>query len=136
MIVSDFDFLGGNTSSLFGNAKTLTCVMHNTTADGQDQCFEYVKYDYWFAILTLLFIHLPSVNVVATLYGPGKAGMVGVKVSLGMAVVGGICALIGYFLSNPTSSLIGWYFVTLSGGILAMGVFNLSSSSPYIGWLG
>ena len=118
---------GKNTSSLLGNAVRLTCA-RSINVDGQDVCIEYVKYDYWFAILTLLFIYLPSVNVVATLYGPSTAGKASVKVSLGMAVVGGVCALIGYFMSDPTTSIIGWYFVILSGGMLSMGFVNHFSS--------
>ena len=137
MIASEFDFLGKrststneyrSTSEILGNAKTLRCVMYNSTAYGQDECLEYVKYDYWFAIATLVFIYLPSINVVVTLYGPKTAGKVAMKVSLGMAVVGGIIAFIGLFMSNLTSSIIGWYIVILSGGILGMGLFNYFSN--------
>ena len=97
-----------------------------------DHCVKYVQYDYWFAILTLFFIYLPSVNVVSTLYGPKTAGMVGMKVSVGIAVVGGVLALIGYLISNPATSIIGWYALILSGGILAMGVMNYYSAENHI----
>ena len=125
--VSDLEFLEGDTSPLFGNATTLTCSLYNYTDDGQEECVEYVKYDYWFAILTLFFIYLPSVNVIGTLYGPVSAGKVGMKVSLGMTV-GGAFTLIGYFMSNPTAAIIGWYVMILSGGIFAMGLVNYYST--------
>ena len=110
-------------SPLFGN---VTCTVYNSSisADGQDVCVKYVKYDYWFSILTLLFIYLPSVNVIATLYGPKTAGNVGMKMSLVMAVVGGVSSLIGYFMSSPVTSVIGWFVFILSSGILCMGWIN------------
>ena len=77
-------------------------------------------------------LYLPSVNVVSTLYGPQTAGWVGMKVSLGMAVVGGVLTLIGYFISNPATSIIGWYVLILSGGILAIGVVNATSSDDVV----
>ena len=89
---------------------------------------EYVKYDYWFATLTLFFIYLPSVNVIATLYGPETAGVVGVKMSLGMAVLGGVFAVIGYFVSSPATSIIGWFVIILSSGILCISFVNIFSS--------
>ena len=126
------EFVVDETSPFFGNATKLTCAVFNYTADGQmDQCVQYVQYHYWFSLLMLFFIYLPSVNLVSTLYGPRTAGMVGMKVSLGklgMAVVGGVFTLSGYFISNPATSIIGWYVLILSGGILAMGWVNAISS--------
>ena len=80
-------------NALFGNALTVSC--RNITVDGKEEIF-CIKYNYWFSILTLLFIYLPSVNVIATLYGPLTVGRVSLKIwGPVMAIVGGILALIG-----------------------------------------
>ena len=109
-------------SPLFGN---VTCIQYNSTSD---VCVLYLKRDHWFAILTLFFIYLPSVNVIATLYGPATAGGVGILMSLGMVVVGGVFALLGYFVSSQVSSITGWFVIILSSGFLGMGVMNVASS--------
>ena len=115
-------------SPQFGN---VTCSQYNSTASGQDVCVEFMKNDYWFAITTLFFIYLPSVNVIATLYGPSSAGRVAVKMSLVTALVGGVLALIGYFvtspMSSPATSITGWFLVILSSGFLGMGLVNMVS---------
>ncbi len=112
-------------SPQFGN---VSCAQYNSTASGQDVCVEFVKQDYWFAITTLFFIYLPSVNVIATLYGPSSVGRVAVKMSLVTALVGGVFALIGFFvttpMSNPATSITGWFLIILSSGFLGMGLVN------------
>ena len=85
-------------SPLFGN---VTCAVYNSTS------YVCEKRDHWFAILTLFFIYLPSINVIASLYGPFTAGGVGMLMSLGMAVLGGVFAVIGYFVSSTASSITG-----------------------------
>merc|ERR1711971_696130 len=65
------DLVEDQYSKIMGNAPTLTC-----SSNGQAG-FVCVRYNYWFAMLTLLFIYLPSVNVIVTLYGPHSAGLVG-----------------------------------------------------------
>ena len=114
---------------LFGNALTVSCK--NITVDGKGE-ISCIKYDYWFAILTLLFIYLPSVNVIATLYGPLTVGRVSLK-KWGpvMAIVGGILALIGYFVEVPAAAIMGWCFLTQSFGILCLGVINYFSGYYY-----
>ena len=115
-------FLGNDFySPLFGN---VTCAMYSSSSD---VCDQYVKYHHWFAILTLFFIYLPSVNVIATLYGPMSAGVVGMKISLGTAVVGGVFALINYPCpAQQHPSLVG-FFIILSLGILVMSLVNVFS---------
>ena len=112
-------------SPLFGN---VTCELYNLTSDGKDvMCVKYVKYDHWFSILTLFFIYLPSVNVIATLYGPETAGKVGMRMSLVMAFVGGIFAIVGYFVSSPATSMIGWFVIILGSGILGISLLHLGN---------
>ena len=122
-------------SPLFGI--NVTCAQYNSTAD---VCDQYVKKDYWFAILTLFFIYLPSVNVIATLYGPRTAGAVGIRMSPGMAgYVGGSFALYCYTarlseLSSPADSIIGWlgwFILILSSGFLGMALVNFFSKGYF-----
>ena len=75
-------------SPWFGSGN-VTCTLYNSTSD---VCEKYFEKNYWFGILTLSFIYLPSVNVVTSLYGPETTGTVGIVMSLGMAVVGGVFA--------------------------------------------
>ena len=123
-------------SPLFGI--NVTCAQYNSTAD---VCDQYVKKDYWFAILTLFFIYLPSVNVIATLYGPRTAGAVGIRMSPGMAgYVGGSFALYCYTarlseLSSPADSIIGWlgwFILILSSGFLGMALVNFFSKGDVL----
>ena len=105
-------------SKILGNATTLTC-----SPDGQDG-FVCIRYNYWFAILTLLFIYLPSVNVIATLYGPQKDGFVGFCEGLAMAILGGILAATGYFLPSPGAAIAGWFMICIGAGVFVMGWVN------------
>ena len=116
---------------LFGNALTVSCKNFTVDGKGEISC---IKYDYWFAILTLLFIYLPSVNVIATLYGPWTVGRVSLK-RWGpvMAIVGGILALIGYFVEVPAVAIMGWCFLTQSSAgarLLLSTDYGSPSSSP------
>ena len=117
------------TNRLFGNASTVTCSLINSTSDGQEQ-FVCVRYNYWFAILTLAFIYLPSVNVIATLYGPETAGWVGIVEGIVMAILGGILAVTGYFVPSPGAAIAGWFIICLGAAVFGLGVVNVASSDP------
>ena len=52
------------------------CTLLNQTEEGFK--FSCVEYNPVFASLILAFIYLPSLNVLATLYGPKKAGALGI----------------------------------------------------------
>lgn len=86
-----------------------------------------VRYNYWFAILTLLFIYLPSVNVIATLYGPRRAGEVGYRLGIVVTILGGILAAIGYFVPSPGAAIAGWFMIFIGAGVFVMGVVNFVS---------
>ena len=109
------------TSGFFGNASTVTCSSANSTSNGREQ-FNCVKYNYWYAILTLVFIYLPSVNVIATLYGLKTAGFVGILEGILMAILGGTLAVTGYFVPSPGAAIAGWFLVSLGGAVF--GVVN------------
>ena len=123
------DFLVENrTRAFFGNATTVTCSLINSTSDGQEQ-FVCVRYNYWFAILTLVFIYLPGVNVIATLYGPATAGFVGMLEGLVLALLGGILAATGYFVPSPGAAIAGWFMVCLGPAVFGMGWVKVTNCS-------
>ena len=109
-------------NKILGNDLAVSC---STVSEEKISC---IKYDYWFSILTLLFIYLSSVNVIATLYGTRTAGIVGFSWGLGMALLGGLSALVGYFVQVPAAAKIGWFLLTLNCGIMGTGVYNFFSS--------
>ena len=121
---SDY-FVEDQTSGLFGNASTLTCSKINSNPDGPE--FACIRYNYWFAILTLLFIYLPSVNVIATLYGPNVAGLVGWMEGIAMAMLGGTLAVAGYFATNSGAAIAGWFLICLGAAVFVLGWINVFS---------
>ena len=55
---------------------------------------------------------------------PASAGVVCLQMSLGMAVLGGVFALIGYIVSSKATSIMGWFVIILSSGFLGTGCVN------------
>ena len=111
----------------------MTCTRINSTSDGQETfvCF---KYNYWFTILTLLFIYLPGVNVIATLYGPKTAGWVGFRQGIAMAIFGGILVGTSFgFLPRPEAAIAGWFIVCLGAAVLGLALVNGLSGGAFIG---
>ena len=68
------------------NDTLVSCTLMNETEEGFE--FYCEEYNPFFASLTLTFIYLPSLNVVAALYGQKKAGTIGAVFGLLMAVPG------------------------------------------------
>ena len=127
-------FVEDETSKLFGNATTLICSAISSDADGSQERFRCVRYNYWHQILTLLFIYLPSMNVIATLFGRTKAAWVGLKFSLMMVIIGGTMALVGFFLAIPSVSIAGWYIVIIYLGVMgsAWQIVNFFAPGSYL----
>ena len=123
-------FVEDQSSGFLGNASTVTCSHINSTYDGQER-FLCVRYNYWFAILTLVFIYLPGVNVVATLYSPQTAGVVGIWEGIAMAILGGILATTGYFVTNPGAAIAGWFMVCLGAAVFVLGLFNFFTCQTF-----
>ena len=132
------DYFGGITelsdhydhevSNTLGEIPTLTCTPTNSTSDGQEK-FVCVRYNYIFEILTLLFIYLPSVNVIATLYGPFKVGIIGTVVGLVILVPGVIMSIItGSVPSNPGLAFAAWSMLLFGCGIGITGFINLTAN--------
>ena len=102
-IVSDFNLFVAYMEEVTNVLKTVTLqndsTVLNTTgrtctllAEHEDgYTFSCEEYNHWFASLTLLFIYLPSLNVIATLYGPSTTGPVGGGWGIVMFIVGGAC---------------------------------------------
>ena len=91
------------------HSKARNCTLVLETEDGYQ--FSCEEYNPMFAALTLLYIYLPSLNVIATLYGPRTAGLIG--------VVWGV-------ISFGVSTFLGFYFgMSLGGGWIAWFLFYL-----------
>ena len=74
-----------------------------------------ITYHPWYTIYTLLFIYLPSVNVMATLYGPDTIGRVAKRTGIILAITGSVLAAAGFYLPSPTISIIGWFILYFGG---------------------
>ena len=74
-----------NDTSLL-NDTLASCTMMNEMEEGFE--FHCVEYNPTFASLTLTFIYLPSVNVIAALYGPSKAVLLGILFGMIMSSIG------------------------------------------------
>ena len=123
------NFVEDQTSELFGNATAMTCSSLNSTSDGQFVC---VRYNYWFAILTLLFIYAPSVNVAATLNGPRTAGgaLAGAE-GLALEVLGGILLITGVHVPSLGAAMAGWFMMCLGAGVVGLGAVNWAAGQDH-----
>ena len=74
------------------NESLKCCTLLSQTEEGFT--ISDVVYNPWFALLTLAFIYMPSLNVLATLYGPSKAGILGGVWGIVMTVVGTVLAAV------------------------------------------
>ena len=86
------------------------------------------EFNPWYTGFTLAFIYLPSLNIVATLCGPGIAGPLGI-------VWGTVIAIIGLFIS-PLNLSILWSLVPITLGVamvvLAIVSLNNSLFKPFL----
>ena len=78
------------------------------------------------ASLTLLFIYMPSLNVLATLYGPGTAGRVGEVWGLVMVIL----CWIEYFVVHFSAG--SWFFAFLGGTMLYLGFMMVDRRIRYL----
>ena len=135
-----FDYIGGTeelyfhwdvswtmdqTSNFFGNATLQSCSPGTITSGGYAPRIVCVRYNHWFAILTMVFIYLPSVNVIATLYGPRSAGLIAMREGPALAIPGGILAATGYFVQSPGAAISGWFMIFIGAGVFVMGWLNV-----------
>ena len=102
-----------------GNFSTKIC-----NVDGNETS---VKYNPWFTIHTLLYIYLPSVNVLATLYGPETIGTVAKRTGFIIAIIGAVLATVGFYVPSPTTSVIGWFLLFFGGPTSGLGWINKHS---------
>ena len=97
------------------------CTLVEENADGYIYKFSCKEYNPMFASLTLLFIYLPSLNVLATLYGPKKAGALGIVWGAVMLGFGGIFLFVVNVSNTDSWYVMGGFLVCLSGGMLILG---------------
>ena len=75
------------------------------------------EYNPMFASLTLLFIYMPSLNVLATLLGPKTAGAVGIVWGIVMWIVGTVT--LNIFMESVTEAeVMGWFLRLMCGAML------------------
>ena len=110
------------TNRILGNITIRSCTIINTSCSEEGLKISCKKNDPWFAILTLFFIYLPCVNVIGTLYGPKKAGMVGIVEAIFILIVGGLLGYIGYSLPSPVAAIMGWFMIILGLAVLGLGL--------------
>ena len=123
VLLNDTTAMEDQTNRILGNITTRSCtIMNRTEAEEGIIIISCKKIDPWFAILTLLFVFLPCVHVIATLYGPKKAGIVGMVTGIVMSIVGGILGYIGYSLPSPVAAIMGWFMIILGLAVLGLGL--------------
>ena len=113
--------VSNQTQGLFGDITDRTCTFLDSNEHGYR--FSCVVLNPWFAILTLLFIYLPSVNVIATLYGPKAAGRVAMWEGPVLLVIGITSAVYGVERSY-TAAMIGWFLILFSAAMILLGWYN------------
>ena len=99
------------------NATLEHCTLLNETEEGFT--FSCMEYNPWFASLTLAFIYLPSLNVIATLYGPLKAGLLG--------IVWGV-VMFGLSFTDSWHVIMERVLVFLGGGMFFLGLIMVAQS--------
>ena len=107
------------------------CILtSNDTIDYTYICSKFQ--DPWFGILTLVFIYLPSIQVISALYGPRISRQLGFWWGLCMATVGIIIAGIDLYFNNAEMFVLGVFL-----GILGFGTILISLtlvSATYKTW--
>ena len=101
------------------NAEQKNCTRRFTIADKTADDHD----DYWFAFFTLLIIYLPSINVVIALYGPIRAGILGIVWGTIMMVIGGIFLL--FF--DQAITMTGWFLFLIGTATLGLGSVSVST---------
>ena len=122
VLLNDTSAMEDQTNWDIGNITVRSCTIINTTCSEEGLMISCKIRKPWCAIGTLSFIYLPACTVIATLYGPKKAGMVVSVGSLFMLIPGGTILLyIGYSLTSPAAAIVGWTIILLG---LVPGVFS------------
>ena len=86
-------------NTYFGNATSRLCTQIDNFDDGS-YLFSCKEYHHWFAVMTLVFIYLPSVSVVLSFYGPTLLNFVNCLWGGIATVVGG---LLFFYLGDYTT---------------------------------
>ena len=90
-----------------------------TILEESDYAFKFSckQYNPWFARLTLIFIYLPSLNVLAALYGPRTAGILSMLWGHIIPIVGGI--MIGI---DDSTWVMATFLILLGGAMIFLGL--------------
>ena len=134
VLFNDTSSVEDQTNRILGNITIQSCTIMNTACSEEGSLmFLCKKKNPWFAIFTLIFIYGPFPNVIATLYGPKRAGMVLIVEGIFLLIPGGILGYIGYSQPSPAAAIVGWFILLLGlagvGLALSVWLFACDSSS-------
>ena len=118
----------GQNQIYFGNHVTKSCHSISGSPDSQVSC---VEHNYWYGVLTLVFIFAPSANVLVALLGPRTGGTFG-------AVWGGVMVILGLVLviqvanGDATLNIFGWILIFLGVIMVGIGLNNRASVQQWL----
>ena len=119
----------GQNQIYFGNHVTKSC--HSTISRDPGSQVSCLEHNYWYGVLTLVFIFAPSANVLVALLGPRTGGTFG-------AVWGGVMAILGLVLviqvanGDATLSTFGWVLIFLGVTMVGIGLNNRASVQQWL----
>ena len=109
------------------NISGRTCTFIEDIDDGTK--FSCEEHNTIFAQLTLTFIYLPSLHVLATLYGPKTAGVLGIVWGLLMVPLGLVILMLGQFSDPLTITFIIFSFMILGAAMVLIGLIMFMATT-------
>ena len=113
------------------NSTGRTCTFMEEINDSYK--FSCDEYDRWYACLTLLFIYLPSLNVLATLMGPRTAGELGLVWGGVMVTVSVSVSMIldksRYMNQDQAAALMSLFFGLMGVAMCLMGIIMSATTA-------
>ena len=131
VMFNDTSSVEDQANRILGNITIQSCTILNTTCSEEGLVISCKKKEPWYAIFTLTCIYAPFPNVITTLYGPKRAGIVSIVVGIFVLILGGILGYIGYSLPSPAAAIVGWFMI-LAGLSGVLGVLVLGFSRPSV----
>ena len=113
------------TDTQFGNTQDRTCFLVEEIESGY--IFSCTDHPYMDAVLTFLFIYLPSLYTINTLLGQETAGILGKVWGYVLMGVGYIMAFGLSSINNLTSATLGWMFFLMGVYLIVQGNLQLAS---------
>ena len=109
-------------SSMFNNHATRTCVLNDYSEESGIYIFTCTEYHYNFAILTLVFIYLPSTNTVSSMMGPDTAPKIGCLTSVLLGLLWLVLDVLNIWTGSLTAVVCGKLMFYISVAMLVSSV--------------